>query len=454
MKRLYLLFPIVLLICMLTVGMYCIYVAGIPAIGLNSLNQGEYAQQFQKHLTNAFPGKEPLQEVYMQMNGFYHYSGMNSEGEVQLLIPITNDAADHGASLDLNDVLQENSQEEPAPEKPDLGSNEGDSQQISPTENTPQVPEPTEPHIEEPPAEVLGQILLMGDRAIELPLAKYSAIAEYSAAVNTIAKSLPGVQIYSLLVPNAAGLYAPDAYQSGSDSQKDMIQYAYSLMHPSIKTIDAFSTLSSNKDKYLYFRTDHHWTHLGSYYAYTSWCKVAGIKAESLLDFNSGTYDTFLGTMYGFLSQYPQREVLRDNPDSLTYYYPNVKSKAIYYDSASMTDGVSINVIYSMSASSNNKYLCFLAGDHPITVIESDLPEERTCILIKESYGNAFATWLTSHYSKVICIDPREFNRNGKPSLDLAEFAANVGADDCIILNYPIMINSSAYASWLGRLVD
>ena len=76
------------------------------------------------------------------------------------------------------------------------------------------------------------------------------------------------------------------------------------------------------------------------------------------------------------------------------------------------------------------------------------------CLLIKESYGNAFASWLTSHYSKIICIDPREFNRNDKPSLDLKEFAERMGVEDCIILNYPLMINSSAYGAWLGRLVQ
>ena len=75
------------------------------------------------------------------------------------------------------------------------------------------------------------------------------------------------------------------------------------------------------------------------------------------------------------------------------------------------------------------------------------------CLLLKESYGNAFAPWLTSHYSKIIVVDPREFNRDGKPSLDLAAFAKEQGVNDCIVLNYPMMLSSDSYIEWLNRLV-
>ena len=50
-------------------------------------------------------------------------------------------------------------------------------------------------------------------------------------------------------------------------------------------------------------------------------------------------------------------------------------------------------------------------------------------------------------------IDPREFNRDGKPSLDLTTFAKEQGIDDLIVINYPYMINNASYVSWLNRLV-
>ena len=63
--------------------------------------------------------------------------------------------------------------------------------------------------------------------------------------------------------------------------------------------------------------------------------------------------------------------------------------------------------------------------------------------MLKESYGNAFAPFLTSHYSKIIVVDPREFNRDGKPSLDLTQFAKDQGVNDLLVINYPYMINNS-----------
>lgn len=100
-----------------------------------------------------------------------------------------------------------------------------------------------------------------------------------------------------------------------------------------------------------------------------------------------------------------------------------------------------------------NKYLCFLGGDHPITTIETSA-DGPVCLLLKESYGNCFAPWLTSHYSKVIVVDPREFNRDGKPSMDLVAFAREQKVSDCIILNYPMMLNSDYYSDWLARMVE
>ena len=74
-------------------------------------------------------------------------------------------------------------------------------------------------------------------------------------------------------------------------------------------------------------------------------------------------------------------------------------------------------------------------------------------MVLKESYGNAFVPFLTSHYSKIIVIDPREFNQEGKPSLDLAQFGEQQGVDDLVVINYPFMINNSFYIKLLNRLV-
>ena len=157
--------------------------------------------------------------------------------------------------------------------------------------------------------------------------------------------------------------------------------------------------------------------------------------------------------MYTFMSDYPQSQILKDNPDTVFYYKPYVKTNLRVYSDSTLTNSYDGLSVISGMGNVSNKYLCFLGGDHPISVIDTNA-QGPVCVLLKESYGNAFAPWLTSHYSKIIVIDPREFNRDGKPSLDLVAFAKEQGVTDCIVLNYPMMLTSSAYIAWLDRLVQ
>ena len=71
--------------------------------------------------------------------------------------------------------------------------------------------------------------------------------------------------------------------------------------------------------------------------------------------------------------------------------------------------------------------------------------------MIKESYGNALISWLTSNYSKIILIDPREYFaiRN---DIELKEFAESQGVDQLLVINYPMMLNSDNYISLLEKL--
>ena len=98
-----------------------------------------------------------------------------------------------------------------------------------------------------------------------------------------------------------------------------------------------------------------------------------------------------------------------------------------------------------------NKYLTFMGGDHPVAVVQTDT-EGPTILVIKESYGNALISWLTNHYNKIILIDPRQYY--GKNSdIDLAAFAQAQGVDQCLVVNYPMMLNSDGYTGLLEKLV-
>ena len=430
MKKLYITGALLLLFGMLFVGIWALP-HEVP----------KNAEAAHEQMAEQFPHKTKLSAVNTAMNGFYKFSAFAPEEGIQLVIPVQNDAANGGATLAPS--VQPTEIREPSTQIPT---------EATTTEPTEAGEESTEP-VQEPDVETMGQVLLIGNRAVELPRTDYDVIHNYAQTVTKIAEALEGVQTYSILVPNSAEFYTPETYHTGQYSQKDMIDYAYSVMGEAVITVDAYSALAAHKDEEIYFRTDHHWTQLGAYYAYDVLREMLGYVKQPLRNFEQGQYDTFLGSMYSFLSGYPQREILREDPDVLTYYKPTREVKASYYDDASLCYAGYTEAVLQLGSGTSNKYLCYLGGDHPVTILETDVENGGVCLLLKESYGNAFAPWLTSHYSKIICIDPREFNRNGKPSLDLAAFAERMEVDDCIILNYPMMLNSDAYVQWLGRMV-
>lgn len=426
-----------------------------PEFTFASLFDGSYLPALERSYSDHFPMRDMLLEVGKTMNRFYYYSG--SDENAVLIIGGSTGAEQGGERLDtaltpqVTPPTQTPTPDEPPEEKPD------DTPAEPAPEDTPQQPEEqTPPELDEPEEEDAtwaGNVIVVGTRAMEIPSANEQIIESYADAVGRLADAMgSGVRTISLVTPNGGEFYSPQSMHTGIHSQKAMIEHCYASMDAGIVTVDAYSGLREHADEYIYFRTDHHWTQLGAYYAYQKFCEAAGFEAVALDRFQTGVYENFVGSMYTFTKGYPQSETLYNNPDTLTYYLPIYETHAKYYADASLQNGVAVSVVYTqLPESTTNKYLCYIGGDTPVCVIES-AAEGGTCIVLKESYGNAFVPFLTSHYSKIIVIDPREFNRDGKPSLDLASFAAEQGIDDLIVINYPYMINNTSYIAWLDRL--
>ena len=432
--------------------------AAKPEFSWSTLLDGSYIRQVETYYSDTFPFREQLLVLNKKLNNFYYFSGDDNV----LIMDYENDADKGGEALgDVQDALGD--AEVPTKPKDDTSTGTNPNGETTTPPVAP-IPEPTKPEQTLPPdinvpdeeqAVSIGTIIVVEDNAMDVPTANYDAIQSYAQTMNQMAISMgEDVQTISLLTPNSAEFYTPESFHTGSHSQKDMIDHGYSQMDESVITVDAYKALQSHADEYIYFRTDHHWTALGAYYAYVEFCTTMGFEPVALESFESGSYETFLGSMYNFTAGYPQSDLLKNNPDKLTYYLPVVETHAKYYLNSSLTDGIPISVVYTkLQESVTNKYLCFIGGDTPVCVIETAVDNDQTALVIKESYGNAFVPFLTSHYSKIIVVDPREFNREGLPSLYLPDFAKEHGVDDMIVINYPFMLNNTSYIEWLNRLI-
>ena len=126
-------------------------------------------------------------------------------------------------------------------------------------------------------------------------------------------------------------------------------------------------------------------------------------------------------------------ERLKENPDTVHYWKPYANCETYYYSNTNLTNGVLMGTICRVNEQESNKYLTFMGGDHPVTIVTTDT-EGPTIMVIKESYGNALISWLTSHYSKIILIDPREYFDN-RSDIDLKAFAEEQGVDQLLVIN-------------------
>ena len=498
MRKLYTALLSILLVLLLAVGVWSFAdedatispsenraLARLPEFSWSSLLDGSFFSALDTYYTDHFPAREQLLQMNRQLNRFYAFSAPGAQDHAVLILDLHTGAEQGGEALRPEDAEpvrqqpeppQEQTQSEPAQEteppqeqtQQEPAQEEAPSAQPGHTELSdpePALPPETEPEDEQPPepekqpapteedARWLGNVVIFGTRAMEVPYGDYGIIESYAEAVASLDAALgEDVRTISLLTPNGAEFYTAESMHTGLRSQKDMIAHCYESMPDSVVTVDAYSQLAAHQEEYIYFRTDHHWTQLGAYYAYRAFCESAGFEAVELDRFETGRYDRFVGSMYTFTSEYPQSQILRDNPDYLDYYLPIVPTHAEYFFGAGLKNGVEVSVVYE-EVTNGNKYLCFIGGDHPVTVIDSET-EGPVCLVLKESYGNAFVPFLTSHYSRIIVVDPREFNREGQPTLDLAAFAAEQGVNDLIVINYPYMINSTSYIGRLNSLVS
>ena len=89
-------------------------------------------------------------------------------------------------------------------------------------------------------------------------------VANSVLAMNQFAERFDGAT-YLMLVPTAAEIYR-DTLPAGAPtlSQRTTIDEVYKKVEK-ITTVDAYASLSANREQYLYYRSDHHWTSRGAF---------------------------------------------------------------------------------------------------------------------------------------------------------------------------------------------
>lgn len=223
-------------------------------------------------------------------------------------------------------------------------------------------------------------------------------------AMTDFAQSHSNIKQYALIAPNAVNILEEKLpFAAPAIDQNPYIDTVKNTLNEAGLTfIDVRDTLSEHKDEGIYYQTDHHWTTQGAWFAFNETAKIMEIDASSLEYESVPVSESFQGTLSaksGFRSG--KKEELSvflptgDAPSSVVNYVNEQKKSGSFY----VTEQLKVR----------DKYALFFNGNHPQVKISTPVKENRTLLILKDSYANCFVPFLAPHYRNIIMVDPRYY---------------------------------------------
>ncbi len=168
--------------------------------------------------------------------------------------------------------------------------------------------------------------------------------------------------------------------------------------------------LDAHKEEEIYYRTDHHWTTLGAWYAYEQYTKAVGgdlQRAQGKKKFRCISKD-FYGTTYAKINYARQA-------DKIEIYEPADKLRVVYNIGEKKT-----KTLYDVSfLKTADQYSVFTGGNQAVLEITGGIKNGKTLLLIKDSFANSILPFLAEDYEKLVVVDLRQLNVSGDRLLEM-----------------------------------
>ena len=206
------------------------------------------------------------------------------------------------------------------------------------------------------------------------------------------------VPVYFGLIPSAAEIWkerlpegAPTADESG------LIDVLYS--NSEAINLDMESALNAHKDEDIYYRTDHHWSSLGAGYGANVLLQAMGLEPLDLNSYEKATVsDQFYGTIFS------SSGVRWVRPDTIDIYVPEEGVTVTSNFTGKEEPGEMYVEDY---LEKKDKYSYFLGGNQPLCVLETEKNDGPKVLVIRDSYSDSLAPFLTERCSEVHLFDLR-----------------------------------------------
>ena len=280
-----------------------------------------------------------------------------------------------------------------------------------------------------------GAVYIYDNAAYELFAGSDSSAKDYADCISEFKKSVGDkITVYNLIAPKPIEFYVPKNLTQ-TTSQAENIKAIYSSYTEDVVPINCYNELANHADEYIYFKTDHHWTGLGAYYAYKAFCEQTNQKVLDLSVCTENTIEGYEGSLaYCDGSLY-------ENLDTVHYWTFPYNAYGMRTESMGDTP-YETSIYYEGATAGTYTYGVFIWGDCALYVEHNDdLKNGKKIAVVKESYGNAMVPYLTANYEQVHVIDFRHFDGNLKSYCEQNGITEVLFVNNILAANTPIQVD-------------
>ena len=239
----------------------------------------------------------------------------------------------------------------------------------------------------------------------QIEVADENHLAANIKAIKSFSESQSKIPVRMMLVPDAANVlnHSLPALAKPED-QTQMFSMVRKDLGDSVEWIDVSTELNKHKTEKIYYKTDHHWTTLGAFYAFQAAAPSQGIEGDlsgkyvscEVSDSFNGMLASKSGVNLGEKEQIDIYVPTEEDTDLIVDYVDEGKRSTSLYDSSKLKE--------------KDQYTVFLGGNSSLLDIRTVSTSTKRLLLVKDSFANSFIPFLTPYYREIVVVDPRYYS--------------------------------------------
>ena len=239
----------------------------------------------------------------------------------------------------------------------------------------------------------------------QIEVADENHLAANIKAIKSFSESQSKIPVRMMLDPDAANVLNHSLPSLAKpEDQTQMFSMVRKDLGDSVEWIDVSTELNKHKTEKIYYKTDHHWTTLGAFYAFQAAAPSLGIEGDlsgkyvsyAVSDSFNGMLASKSGVNLGEKEQIDIYVPTEEDTDLIVDYVDEGKRSTSLYDSSKLKE--------------KDQYTVFLGGNSSLLDIRTVSTSTKRLLLVKDSFANSFIPFLTPYYREIVVVDPRYYS--------------------------------------------